>query len=531
MQRALNDKGYAYLIIDARGSGASFGSRKIEWSPEEVADLKDVVEWIVTRPWSNGKVGGVGISYSGNTAELLAATGHPAVKAVAPLFSDFDPASFWPGGVRVRGFVDAWVTANAALDANDLCALAKLGRTPCFLAKAFVGGVKPVDGPDGEKLLTEALADHRANTDLRKSIAEVAFSDDKGPSGLGLADVAPYRYRTAIEAAGVPMLVYAGWLDGASAMGAIARFNSFSNAQKVYIGAWSHGGKFDTDPLKPKKAPADFDPSAQEEILLRFFDCYLKDVQPNPSDSLCSGDKSISYYTLGEGQWHTDRQWPVKSAAVQRFYMTPDKGLASGLAAPIPPATLRYRIDFDATTGPTNRWATQNGGGDVVYDNRTAQSTRLLSFTSAPFSTAADVTGHPIVRLSLSSDQPDGVVHAYLEDVAPDGGVTYLTEGVLRLSRRKVSALAPPYWQAGPYQSLARADYAPMAPGQQDDVTLVAFPVSARIKAGHRIRVSISGADKGVYQDATSPCACWFDINVGGTNPSYIDLPIHSLSK
>ncbi|MEG3177271.1 CocE/NonD family hydrolase [Sphingomonas sp. RB3P16] len=529
-QRALNDRGYAYIIIDARGSGASFGNRRMEWAPEEVADLKNIVEWIVSQPWSNGKVGGVGTSYSGNTAELLAATGHPAVKAVAPLFSDFDPASFWPGGVRVSGFVDAWVAANAALDANDMCALAKLAKSPCFLAKAFVGGVKPVDGPDGDKLLAEALADHRANADLGRSIAQAEFSDDKGPSGLGVSDVAPYRYRAAIEAAAVPMLVYAGWMDGASAAGAIARFNSFSNVQKVYIGAWSHGGQFDTDPFKPKKAPANPDKTAQQDTVLRFFDCYLKDVQPNPTDRLCSADKSIAFYTMGEGQWHTTGQWPIQSADIKRFQMTPETGLELGSVAQRASATLRYRIDFDTTTGSSNRWATQNGEGDVVYDNRTAQSAKMLSFTSAPLTTDADVTGHPVVKLKLSTDRPDGVVHAYLEDVAPDGRVTYLTEGVLRLSRRKVSTSAPPYWQAGPFQTLARADHAPMVQGQWEDVSLVMFPLSARIKTGHRIRVSISGADKGVYQDALPPCGCWFDLQVGGADLSYVDLPFHAFA-
>ncbi|WP_277969383.1 hypothetical protein, partial [Sphingomonas echinoides] len=129
-----------------------------------------------------------------------------------------------------------------------------MAKTPCFLAKTFVGGVKPVDGPDGEKLLAEAVADHRANADLSTSIAQTEFSDNKGPAGLGISDVAPYRYRAAIEAAAVPMLGYAGWMDGATAAGAIARFNSFSNVQKVYIGARSHGGRFDTDPFKPRKA-------------------------------------------------------------------------------------------------------------------------------------------------------------------------------------------------------------------------------------------------------------------------------------
>ena len=38
-----------------------------------------------------------------------------------------------------------------------------------------------------------------------------------------------------------------------------------------------------------------------------------------------------------------------------------------------------------------------------------------------------------MVSLQLSSTKPDGALHVYLEDVAPDGRVTYLTEGVLRL--------------------------------------------------------------------------------------------------
>tara|TARA_R110000782_G_scaffold78276_1_gene154834 strand:+ start:32549 stop:34396 length:1848 start_codon:yes stop_codon:yes gene_type:complete len=530
-QRAFTRAGYAYVIIDARGSGASFGNRRMEWGPEEVGDLTNIVEWAVQQSWSNGKVGGVGTSYSGNTAELLAATGHPAVKAVAPLFSDFDPASFWPGGVRVSGFVDTWVTTNAALDANDMCALARIFRSPCFLARAFVGGVKPVDGPDRDRLLAEAVAEHRANADLGAAIVQTDFSDDRGPSGIGISDVAPYQYRAAIEAAAVPMLVYAGWLDGSTAAGAIARFNTFSNVQKVYIGAWSHGGQFDTDPFNPRGAPANPPPAEQQATLLHFFDCYLKDVQPNPADPLCNAEKSISYYTMGEGHWHTASHWPQHGEGDSRLQMTAGGGLEAGSTLLSPPATIHYPLDFEVTTGTANRWATQNGGRDVVYENRTAQSGRLLSFTGLPLTANAEITGYPVLNLHMSTDQPDGVVHAYLEDVAPDGRVTYLSEGVLRLSRRKVSALAPPYWQAGPYQTLARADYTPMVPGQREDVSVTMFPISAQIRAGHRIRVSISGADSGVYQNAATPCTCWFDVHVGGSDPSYLVVPLRRLSE
>lgn len=44
---ALNRSGYAVILVDARGSGASFGDRQIEWSRDEVADYGEVVDWIV----------------------------------------------------------------------------------------------------------------------------------------------------------------------------------------------------------------------------------------------------------------------------------------------------------------------------------------------------------------------------------------------------------------------------------------------------------------------------------------------------
>ena len=82
------ENGYVIVIVDTRGSGASFGTRESEYSPKEVQDAKTVVDWIVAQPWSNGKVGSYGTSYTGTTAELLCATQHPAVKAVIPGWSD-----------------------------------------------------------------------------------------------------------------------------------------------------------------------------------------------------------------------------------------------------------------------------------------------------------------------------------------------------------------------------------------------------------------------------------------------------------
>jgi predicted acyl esterase len=110
--------GYAWVEIDVRGSSASFGSIAYPWSPDEIADANEVVNWIVRQPWSNGKVGATGLSYSGEAAELLLANRNPAVKAIAPYFAFWDTYedTAFPGGVYLAWFIRTWSSLMAKLD-------------------------------------------------------------------------------------------------------------------------------------------------------------------------------------------------------------------------------------------------------------------------------------------------------------------------------------------------------------------------------------------------------------------------------
>ncbi len=76
-------RGYVLVVVDTRGTGASFGTRDSFRSPTERDDFREVADWIIAQPWSNGIIGSTGISYLGAAALFLASTGHPAVKAVA----------------------------------------------------------------------------------------------------------------------------------------------------------------------------------------------------------------------------------------------------------------------------------------------------------------------------------------------------------------------------------------------------------------------------------------------------------------
>ena len=97
-------RGYALVQVDVRGTGASFGTWLCPWAPDAVEDAREVIDWIVAQPWSDGRVGAHGISYVGTTAELTAVLGHPALLAALPMFNHPDPYAdiAFPGGTWTR---------------------------------------------------------------------------------------------------------------------------------------------------------------------------------------------------------------------------------------------------------------------------------------------------------------------------------------------------------------------------------------------------------------------------------------------
>ena len=186
-----------------------------------------------------------------------------------------------------------------------------------------------------------------------------------------------------------------------------------------------------------------------------------------------------------------------------------------------------YKVDFDASTGPANRWATQAGGPPVDYGDRTQADRRLLTYTSDPLPRGLEVTGQPVVTLQIASTATDGNFFVYLEDVAPDGRTTYITEGELRALHRKVSTQTPPYRTTYPYRTFAAKDAQPLIPGQLATLKFQLQATSILFKAGHRIRVAVAGADKGTF--LRIPAEPQNDVTIrvsyGGSEPSRIELP------
>ncbi|HXH17664.1 MAG TPA: CocE/NonD family hydrolase [Chitinophagales bacterium] len=506
--------GYACVIVDVRGSGASFGERTMEFSPKEVKDGYDIVEWIIHQPWSDGTVGSTGVSYVGTTAELLLVNKHPAVKACIPRSSIFDLYNhmMFPGGVRQGPFIRIWENTTNSLDNNDFAIFGKK-------AERLLSGINPVDGDRHKKFLKEALALHQGNFQVYDGLAYVNFRDDRQPgTGLCSNDYSIHSNRRAIEESGTPIYRIGGWYDGALTKSVIEGMLNTSNTKRILIGPWDHGPRDNASPFSPA-GEVNFNVHAE---MLRFFDHYLKGI-----DNRIDKEKKINYFTIGEEKWKQSDTWNFIDENDITFHLSADRRLVTDAEA-VTEGDAAYIVDYSANSGNTSRWNSQTPlykNGPTRYPDRREQSDKLLNFTSFPFSSDVEITGQPIVDLYLSADAADAVIFCYVEDVAPEGTITYVTEGLFRAQHRKISDNVSGYQQAGPYHSFKKEDAMPLTPGETARLQFDMMPISYLFRAGHSLRFSIAGADS-LHFDLPAEKPSSIYVSCSEQYPSRILLPV-----
>ena len=94
MYRELAEDGYIFVTEDVRGrfrSDGEFVVNRAQHDPrdplgtDESTDAHDTIDWLVKNlPGNNGRVGALGVSYSGWLAGLAGVGAHPALKAISP---------------------------------------------------------------------------------------------------------------------------------------------------------------------------------------------------------------------------------------------------------------------------------------------------------------------------------------------------------------------------------------------------------------------------------------------------------------
>ncbi len=510
----VTSRGYALIYTDVRGTGASFGTRIIPFSEEEIKDGSDIVDWIITQPWSDGNVVSKGISYTGTTAELFSRNNHRAIKAVMPGHGFWDPYTdvAFPGGCYDHAFMQLWSFLGKNLDLNN----PKVFRQIIPEAWLLVKGVKPVSSDKDLKILKQAIDKHRSNQYVYEHTINRDFRDSKLPDGTVFDDISIFARKARIESSNVPILAWCSWFDSGYVDATVHRFMNLSNPTIAILGDWNHGAGLPANQFYPERTVVTPKPKDRVNAWINFFDkcVYGKGIQ----------GKTLYYYTLAEENWKQSRVWPPKGHSYQKWYLSENFALTKKK----PENNVgddSYKINFRATTGRNNRWWALLGL-PITYENRNKIDEKLLCYTSPPFEEDTEITGQLVLCLYLTSTHEDGAIFVYFEDVDEKGNVTYITDGEFRLIHRKVLSEKPPYKILIPYHSYNKEDAAPLVPGEITEIRFGLHATSVLIKKGHRIKIAIAGADKDTFLRYPTEGKPTITISRNKAYSSYIDIPI-----
>jgi uncharacterized protein len=510
-------RGYALVVVDVRGTGASFGTRDSFRSPKERDDYREIVEWIVAEPWSDGRIGATGISYVGAACDFLASCGHPAVRAIAPLFAVWDTYSdhYYPGGLLLNRLAETYDRLMIALDHDRRELLGDFA----YFKDPNLDGPQPVDGDEDGTLRDAAVREHLGNFHMPDFITEFRFKDDALPydPDFTSASFSPYKYRDGIGE-DVAVLTVSGWMDGAGYMnGAIARYLTLKdNPRHLLVGPWDHGARINASPWR-KRVEAQFSLLAE---VLRFFDHYLMGQNTG-----LDREDPIHFFNMQDEAWRSASAWPPIESSTVLYLAEETLAVEAGQHT----GACEFAVRASAGTGRHTRYERL-----AAIDNRDYYSdwalheADMLSMDGAPLEQDLELTGHVIADLWIASSEPDAALFVYLSELTEDGTLRYVTEGMLRALHRAEVPCPDHHRTTWPFRTFARADARPLVPGEPARLRFALLPTSWTFRKDSRIRLSFAGADSDHYGQVPHGRPPRITILHGGYHASKIDLPLRA---
>ena len=355
-------KGYAVVMMDLRGTGLSDGCLD-HLGPKDAQDLKDVVEWAASQPWSNGRVGMTGHSYVGSTPSLAAAMNPQGLETIVP---SAGMATMYDH--QFQAGVPYFLQWAGPMEAYEQIALER-------------------DLPDGEHFgqKPEETGCGLPNSSLTAGEAQLS---GQYTSWHGERD-----WREAATAADVPVFMVHGVNDNAARVAGMDWFTQRAgrDGDKIWLGQWDHGSG-----CCPTRRGIQW-----TYALHAWFDSHLaqSDVATGPAAELFLSDGTFEGGRTGDRtQILTDTQWPV-TARTLTLHPAADGTL--GETAPLTPGSASF-------TGDPSGFADPQGTGGV-------------DFVTEPMTQDTVLAGKPVMDLVASVTSPRVHLIGTLYDESPDG--------------------------------------------------------------------------------------------------------------
>jgi putative CocE/NonD family hydrolase len=488
--------GYVFVAQDTRGRYASEGVW--HWMTDDAPDGVDCAKWIISQPWSDGKIGMIGTSYVGGTQHAMALANAPGLSTVIPVdaVSNGGVQSMRNAGTFEMRFWN-WIMlnggkgSNAAQDPGTETVLKEMADNRLsYIANLPLrkGGTPLKLAPEYEDWLINAMR-HGAN-------------DEFWAQNNIIDHAADYK--------DIPVYLVGGWYDS-WAGNTTTNFRALTPVLKsdVYLimGPWIHGQQ-----AKSTHGMVDFGEAAAiaDELAwrLEWYDHALKG-KANSVGKAAPFATKVRYFTMGKGdahktdkgllhhggEWHDSTVWPPAGVKPTPFYFGGDgalstkqqEGKSSYTFDPkLPVPTIGGNISSGDGIMLQGAWDQRGGPHVWNWTQPLPLSSRndILVFQTEPLTEDLEVTGELEVKLWASSDCVDTDFTAKLIDVYPPstdwpGGFDLnIADGICRARFR---------------DSLKEEKL--MEPGKVYPLTVRLYPTSNVFKKGHRLRVDISSSN------------------------------------
>ena len=476
----LAEKGYAVMVFDDRGTGAS-GGKWDSWGQRTQEDYKDVLDWIQAQGWSNGSVATTGDSYMGITSLLIAeadaarvAEGKPrAVKAVwadIPMADAYRDVTFQGGSINAS-FIPLWLGLVGTLSALPP---SSLSQNPEEAASIYLEHLLDNIEFSGEKVVGSSLG------------------------GEGAYDGPFYRLRSPVVRAGeirVPVVIQGGWWD-LFQRGEPLLWESLRHSPDRVLIMSPH--------YHVTSGPAMEDPNLKEEWFAHWLQGARNGVQRTPK---------VNLYPINGDHWEHFTHFPVPETSYQRLHLSGEPSgssavsLHDGSLSPSTPATEGgEQAPLLPASSPCSRetaqWTAGAGSTPVCDTNNATYEASSLTYTSAPMQTDTKITGLITANLWAELTSTDATLVAVLSDVESSGASNQLTAGFLMASQRAVDPKLSTYTSYNaqrlmirPWHPFTKASQQPVTPNQPTEYKIEIYPTAAVVKAGDRLRLTIGTAN------------------------------------